>query len=60
MRRFKRAEPFLKLMGSRVVHCGESGTGLAVKIANNLLLGIQMAGTACVSPSPSLHILSPH
>lgn len=45
-RRFDRAERFLKLMGGKITHCGQSGNGLAVKIANNLLLGITMAGTA--------------
>ncbi|BGP44132.1 hypothetical protein JCM10450v2_008355 [Rhodotorula kratochvilovae] len=43
---FNRAKPHLERMGARIVHCGESGTGLAVKICNNLLLGISMAGTA--------------
>jgi 3-hydroxyisobutyrate dehydrogenase len=33
-------------MGAKITHCGDSGNGLAVKIANNLLLGITMAGTA--------------
>lgn len=26
-------------MGKTIVHCGDSGTGLAVKICNNLILG---------------------
>ncbi|GAA5866023.1 hypothetical protein JCM1840_003379 [Sporobolomyces johnsonii] len=43
---FKRAQPHLARMGSRYIHCGESGNGLAAKICNNLLLGISMAGTA--------------
>jgi 3-hydroxyisobutyrate dehydrogenase len=29
------------MMGSRVIHCGDSGAGLAAKICNNLVLGVQ-------------------
>lgn len=39
------ATPTLQTMGARVVWCGPQGTGLSAKIANNLLLGISMAGT---------------
>ena len=53
---FERARPLLDKMGSRAIYCGGNGTGLAAKICNNLLLGIQMAGTACVSPC-ALHTL---
>ena len=28
-------------MGSRSLHCGPSGAGLAAKICNNLVLGVQ-------------------
>ncbi|TNY22333.1 3-hydroxyisobutyrate dehydrogenase [Rhodotorula diobovata] len=43
---FNRAQPHLAKMGARFIHCGASGNGLAVKICNNLLLGISMVGTA--------------
>eukprot|EP00667_Euglena_gracilis_P013469 EG_transcript_13898 len=43
---FARAEPVLKLMGKAVVHCGPSGSGQAVKLANNLALGISMGAIA--------------
>ncbi|KAL8290636.1 hypothetical protein RQP46_002894 [Phenoliferia psychrophenolica] len=43
---FVRAKVYLEMMGSRSIHCGDSGNGLAAKICNNLLLGISMAGTA--------------
>ncbi|GAA5831706.1 hypothetical protein JCM11251_000801 [Rhodosporidiobolus azoricus] len=43
---FNAAQPHLAKMGARYIHCGESGTGLAAKICNNLLLGISMVGTA--------------
>lgn len=43
---FVKAKPFLDLMGKRAIHCGPSGSGLAAKIANNLLLAISMVGTA--------------
>jgi 3-hydroxyisobutyrate dehydrogenase len=38
------AEPLLLVMGRRVVHCGEGGTGQAAKACNNMLLGISMIG----------------
>lgn len=37
-------KPFLLSMGKNVIHCGESGNGLVAKLANNMLLGITMAG----------------
>jgi 3-hydroxyisobutyrate dehydrogenase len=37
-------EPILNVMGRRVVHCGEGGTGQAAKACNNMLLGISMIG----------------
>lgn len=43
---FKFAEPILSKMGKRIVHCGESGMGSAVKVCNNLILGVSMIGTA--------------
>jgi len=39
---FARAQPILKLMGSRIVHCGGPGAGQGVKICNNMILGISM------------------
>ncbi|KAJ3780813.1 NAD binding domain of 6-phosphogluconate dehydrogenase-domain-containing protein [Lentinula aff. detonsa] len=38
---FKQAQPILALMGQRIIHCGPSGAGLAAKICNNLILGVQ-------------------
>ncbi|KAF8636725.1 hypothetical protein AX17_003528 [Amanita inopinata Kibby_2008] len=38
---FKLAQPFLTLMGQRLIHCGPSGAGLGAKICNNLVLGVQ-------------------
>jgi len=43
---FQRAKPFLERMGKTIVHCGDSGTGLAVKICNNLILGINQVAVA--------------
>ncbi len=43
---FERLEPVLECMGRNIVHCGESGTGQAAKICNNMLLGISMIGVA--------------
>jgi 3-hydroxyisobutyrate dehydrogenase len=41
---FARAEPVLKPMAGKVVHCGEAGAGQAAKICNNMILGISMIG----------------
>lgn len=42
----ERLEPILLMMGKRVLHCGEQGTGLAGKLANNYLLAINNIATA--------------
>lgn len=42
---FERAMPILSLMGSNLFHVGKNGSGLAVKLVNNMLLGICMAAT---------------
>jgi 3-hydroxyisobutyrate dehydrogenase len=39
---FARGKPVLERMGKRVVHCGAAGNGQAVKICNNMILGISM------------------
>ncbi|KAI1143124.1 putative 3-hydroxyisobutyrate dehydrogenase G6G8.5 [Hypoxylon sp. FL0543] len=39
-------EPILLRMGKRVLHCGEQGTGLSAKLANNYLLAINNIATA--------------
>ncbi|MCS0637463.1 3-hydroxyisobutyrate dehydrogenase [Streptomyces sp. LP05-1] len=39
---FAAAEPYLSLMGRRVVHCGAAGAGQAAKICNNMILGVSM------------------
>ncbi len=41
---FARAEPVLKPMAGKVVHCGDAGAGQAAKICNNMILGISMIG----------------
>ena len=43
---YLRAEPLLAVMGKKSVHCGEAGSGQAVKLCNNLALAIQMASIA--------------
>jgi 3-hydroxyisobutyrate dehydrogenase len=42
----QRVRPILELMGSRVLHMGEQGTGLSGKLANNYLLAISNIATA--------------
>ncbi len=41
-----RAEPILKTMGSIVHHAGAAGSGAAVKLVVNALLGVQLAAMA--------------
>jgi 3-hydroxyisobutyrate dehydrogenase len=41
---FARAEPILKPMAGKTVHCGDGGAGQAAKICNNMILGISMIG----------------
>ena len=43
---FARAEPVLKPMAGRIVHCGGDGAGQAAKICNNMILGISMIGVS--------------
>jgi 3-hydroxyisobutyrate dehydrogenase len=42
----ERARPLLEKMGKNIFHAGASGAGQIAKICNNMLLGIQMIGTA--------------
>ncbi|UYV67256.1 HIBADH [Cordylochernes scorpioides] len=42
----EKGKQLLEAMGSNVVHCGDNGSGLCVKICNNMLLAISMIGTA--------------
>lgn len=42
---FKRAQPFLDVMGKAVIHAGGAGAGQAAKICNNMLLGATMIAT---------------
>jgi 3-hydroxyisobutyrate dehydrogenase len=41
---FDRARPLLAAMGRTIVHTGDSGTGQAAKICNNLMFGIAIVG----------------
>ncbi len=43
---FERAEPILKPMAGKIVHCGGDGAGQAAKICNNMILGISMIGVS--------------
>ena len=42
---YKRALPFLKAMGKKIFHAGDSGSGQVAKVCNNMLLAIHMMGT---------------
>jgi len=39
---FGKARPILDKMGKNIVHAGESGSGQAAKICNNMILGVSM------------------
>ena len=43
---FAKAEPALKPMAGKIVHCGDAGAGQAAKICNNMILGISMIGVS--------------
>ena len=43
---FEKARDLLACMGRNVVHCGSSGNGQATKLCNNMMLAIEMIGTA--------------
>jgi 3-hydroxyisobutyrate dehydrogenase len=40
---FARAEPILSLMASNVVHMGPDGTGITIKLCNNMIAGVTLA-----------------
>lgn len=39
-------EPLLLRMGSKILHCGDQGAGLAAKLANNYILALSNIATA--------------
>lgn len=39
---FAKAQPILACMGKKIIHTGDSGSGQAAKICNNMILGISM------------------
>ena len=39
---FERAKPYLEVMGGKLLYAGEQGSGIGVKICNNMSLGISM------------------
>ena len=41
-----RARPVLQAMGKNIVHAGDSGSGQAAKICNNMMLGISIIATS--------------
>lgn len=43
---FNQWKTIFSLMGKNIVYCGGSGNGQVAKVANNMLLGISMIGTA--------------
>lgn len=43
---FAQAQPYLRVLGAKSVHCGEAGAGQAVKLANNMLLAVHQIAVA--------------
>ncbi len=43
---FDQAKAILENMGKAIIHCGDVGTGGAVKICNNMLLAVSMIGVS--------------
>ncbi len=43
---FRRVKPVLEALGERIHHVGPSGSGTVIKLANQLLVGINVAGVA--------------
>ncbi|MFL2801539.1 MAG: 3-hydroxyisobutyrate dehydrogenase [Paracoccaceae bacterium] len=41
---FKKIKPLFEIMGKKAVYCGDSGSGQAAKMCNNMILGISMIG----------------
>ncbi|MBT2514839.1 3-hydroxyisobutyrate dehydrogenase [Arthrobacter sp. ISL-30] len=39
---FETVKPVLEVMGRRIVHCGDHGSGQAAKVCNNMILGVSM------------------
>lgn len=43
---FRRCEPILKELGSKIVYCGESGNGTTLKVIANLVMGVGIQAAA--------------
>lgn len=43
---FADVQPFLEVMGGRIVHCGDNGLGQAAKVCNNMILAISQIAVA--------------
>eukprot|EP00916_Digyalum_oweni_P026877 GHVL01044130.1.p1 GENE.GHVL01044130.1~~GHVL01044130.1.p1 ORF type:complete len:321 (+),score=62.74 GHVL01044130.1:432-1394(+) len=43
---FEMAKEYLRHMGAESIHCGDAGSGHAVKVCNNLILGASMIGVS--------------
>ena len=43
---FERAKPILSVMGENLLYAGEQGSGIGVKICNNMALGVSMIAAA--------------
>jgi 3-hydroxyisobutyrate dehydrogenase len=56
----ERARPILIMMGKNIFHAGGHGAGQTAKICNNMLLGIQMIGTAEALALGVANGLDPH
>ena len=41
---FEAVQPYLKVLGKNIIHCGAVGSGQAVKLCNQVLAGVHMVG----------------
>ncbi|MEY2985023.1 MAG: hypothetical protein RLZZ568_1640 [Cyanobacteriota bacterium] len=41
---FQQVEPYLKVLGKNIIHCGSVGSGQAVKLCNQVLAAVHMVG----------------
>lgn len=42
---FATMKPLFDIMGARAIHCGDTGSGQAAKLCNNMILGVTMIAT---------------
>lgn len=54
-----RARPVLEPLAGKIIHCGESSTGQAAKLCNNMVLAVQQIASVRHSSSPKSWVWRP-